>query len=162
MKFYSIHNHDYGSNIKLLDSISRPKDLVNKAIELGFNGLAITNHEVLSTHVDYLEIRDKLKKDNIDFQIIFGNEIYLMTEQEFENPVKFWHFILLAKDEIGYKQIRELSSRAWNRMKISSKQKRTPTFYSDFDEVVGNDKGHLIASSACLGNFLVHCILPAG
>lgn len=156
--FCSLHNHTMYSNLHLIDSINRIPDMVNKAIEYGFNGLAITDHEVLSGHIDALDYGDKIKKDHSDFKIILGNEIYLIKKEEYKLPeTKFWHFILLAKDLKGYMQIRELSSRAWDRMYVGKGQKRTPTFYDDFEEVIGADKGHIIMSTACLGSYLNDC-----
>lgn len=156
--FTSIHNHTMYSNLKLLDSINRIPKLVDKAIEYGFNGIAITDHEILSGHIEALEYGDKIKKDHPDFKIILGNEIYLIKQSEYKQPdTRFWHFILLAKDLEGYMQIRELSSRAWDRMYVSKGQKRTPTFYEDFKEVIGENKGHIILSTACLGGYLNEC-----
>lgn len=156
--FCSLHNHTMYSNLHLIDSINRIPDMVNKAIEYGFNGLAITDHEVLSGHIDALDYGDKIKKDHPDFKIILGNEIYLIKKEEYKLPeTRFWHFILLAKDLKGYMQIRELSSRAWDRMYVGKGQKRTPTFYDDFEEIIGADKGHIIMSTACLGSYLNDC-----
>lgn len=156
--FCSLHNHTMYSNLHLIDSINRIPEMVNKALEYGFNGLAITDHEVLSGHVEALEYGDKIRKDHPDFKIILGNEIYLIKKDDYKQPnARFWHFILLAKDLTGYMQIRELSSRAWDRMYVSKGQKRTPTFYEDFEEVVGNDKGHIVMSTACLGSYLNQC-----
>ena len=36
---------------------------------------------------------------------------------------------------------------------------RTPNFYTDFEEIIGEDKGHIIASTACLGGMLATSIL---
>lgn len=66
---------------------------------------------------------------------------------------RFWHFILLARDSIGHEQIRELSTRAWLRSWQQGKMKRVPTYYSDLIDVVDNNKGHLVASTACLGSY---------
>lgn len=49
-KYFGIHNHTEYSNLRLLDSINRPKNLIEKAIELGLNGIAITDHECLAAH----------------------------------------------------------------------------------------------------------------
>lgn len=156
--FCSLHNHTMYSNLHLIDSINRIPQMVDKAIEYGFNGLAITDHDVLSGHVEALNYGDKIKEKYPDFKIILGNEIYLINKDEYQVPeTKFWHFILLAKDLEGYMQIRSLSSRAWDRMYISKGQKRTPTFYEDFEEVIGNNRGHIIMSTACLGSYLNDC-----
>ncbi len=158
--YCSLHNHTMYSNLKLLDSINRIPDMINKAIEYGFNGLAITDHEILSGHVEALEYADKIKKDHPDFKVILGNEIYLIKEKEYKQPeTKFWHFLLIAKDLTGYMQIRKLSSKAWDRMYVSKGQKRTPTFYEDFEAIIGNDKGHIIMSTACLGSYLNDCFI---
>ena len=35
MSYFSIHNHTHYSNLRLLDSINKPKDLIDKALEYG-------------------------------------------------------------------------------------------------------------------------------
>jgi DNA polymerase-3 subunit alpha len=49
--YFGCHNHTIYSNIRLIDSINQPEDLIDKAIELGLSGIAITDHECLSAHV---------------------------------------------------------------------------------------------------------------
>ena len=64
----------------------------------------------------------------------------------------FPHFLLLALDEIGNRQLRELSTIAWvDNSFVSNGLMRTPTKFSDLEKVIGEDKGHIVASSACLG-----------
>ena len=65
-----------------------------------------------------------------------------------------YHFILLAKDEIGNQQIRELSTKAWIQSYVYKKIRRIPTYYSDLEQIIKNNQGHVIASSACLGGYL--------
>ena len=113
--FASLHNHTWASNQRFLDSINRPEEMVDRAIELGFSGIAFTDHEALSAAVDIIKIRDKIIKEHPDFKIIFGNEIYLIDESSVKNADKYYHFILLAKDLEGWKQLKELSSGAWDR-----------------------------------------------
>ena len=157
--FCSIHNHTQYSNLHLRDSINRIPEMINKAIEYGFNGLAITDHEVISGHIEALNCGDKIREEHPNFKIILGNEIYLIDESEYKNADKYWHFILLAKDEIGHRQLRELSSQAWERSYMERGQRRTPTFYQDFERIIGENKGHLIASTACVGGRLGTSIL---
>ena len=57
---------------------------------------------------------------------------------------------MLALDEIGHRQLRELSSRAWTRGYVKFIM-RTPTYLSDIEEIVGANPGHLICTTACLG-----------
>lgn len=159
MSFVGLHNHTEFSNVKLRDCIIKIPDLVKRAIEYGYKGVAITDHEVLSGHVQALRLQDKLKEEHPDFKIILGNEIYLIDESEYQNARKYYHFILLAKDKTGYDQLRALSSRAWARSYNEKGMLRTPTFYQDFAEVIGEDKGHLIACTACLGGRLATAII---
>lgn len=159
MSFVGLHNHTEFSNVKLRDCIIKIPDLVKRAIEYGYKGVAITDHEVLSGHVQALRLQDKLKEEHPDFKIILGNEIYLIDESEYQNARKYYHFILLAKDKTGYDQLRALSSRAWARSYNEKRMLRTPTFYQDFAEVIGEDRGHLIACTACLGGRLATAII---
>lgn len=163
----SVHNHTHFSNLRLRDCIIREDKLIDYAIELGHSVLAITDHEALSCHIKAQKYYQKIKEKNPDFKLILGNEIYLcrdgLTKDNFiSGQDRYYHFILLAKDEIGHAQLRELSTRAWKRSWISKgKMRRVPTYYSDLFEVVGANPGHLIGSTACLGGCLPTQIIRA-
>ena len=129
------------------------------AIQLGHECVAITDHETISSYVKAEKYYNKIKEQNPNFKLIRGNEIYLtrndLNAKNFDKTKdKYFHFILLCKDLEGYHQICELSTRAWRRSYISRRLRRRPTYYRDLKEVVGNNPGHLIASSACLGSQL--------
>ena len=49
---FEVHSHSDYSNIRLLDSINTIPNLINRAIELGLAGIAITDHETTSGHPD--------------------------------------------------------------------------------------------------------------
>lgn len=158
MSFYSIHVHDMASNQFFLDSISKPEDLVRRARELSYSGLAITNHASISTYVSYLKIRDKLKAEGVDdFKIMFGVEAYLIDEHEYKNTRDFYHAIIIAKDITGLHQIFKLVSASNKRSYFERGVRRIPMFYQDIDTL--EEKGHLIFSSACLGSRLSKLIL---
>ena len=53
----------------------------------------------------------KIKETNPSFVIALGNEIYLTDTRDLGQ--RYYHFILIAKDEIGYRGLKELSSIAW-------------------------------------------------
>lgn len=159
MGYISLHNHCWASNMRFLDSINRPEDLIDKALKLGFSGLAFTDHESLSAAVSILHKRDEIEKEHPDFKIIFGNEIYLIDESDVHNTDKFFHFILLAKDEEGWLQLKTLSSGAWERSYMHKGQKRVPTTYQDIERVIGQNPGHILASTACIGGQLPTLIL---
>ena len=95
-----------------------------------------------------LSIRDKYP----DFKLAFGNEIYLTETRD--SGQKYYHFILIAKDAIGHRALRELSSRAWLNSYTDRKMERVPTLKTELEEVVNKFSGHLIATTACIGGEL--------
>ncbi|SNZ10023.1 DNA polymerase-3 subunit alpha [Terribacillus aidingensis] len=157
------HCHSDKSNIRLLDSTNRVSDLLKTAVQLGYKGLAITDHEVLSAHVEAIQTAREMKaqgKMDADFKLILGNEAYLVDSLEevrdnYQSGVtKFPHFIMLAKDAVGHEQLRILSSRAWSNSFFTGTMERVPTVKADVEEIVRGNPGHLIATSACLGSEL--------
>lgn len=160
----SLHSHTEFSNETLRDCINKVPKLIDTAISLGHNVVAITDHETISSYVKVEEYYEKVRKTNPDFKVIRGNEIYLtrngLNASNFiKGKDKYFHFILLCKDLVGYHQICELSTRAWKRSYIASRMRRRPTYYQDLKDVVLPNRGHLIASSSCLGSQLDGFIL---
>ena len=152
MKYFNCHNHTMYSNIRLLDCINRPKALIDKAIELGLSGIAITDHECLSSHVEVNQYAKKVKETNPDFKIALGNEIYLTDTRD--KGQKYYHFILIAKDAIGHKALRELSSTAWYNSYVDRGMERVPLLKSELKKIMLRYKGHVIATTACMGGEL--------
>lgn len=171
MSYSSLHVHSDYSNIRMLDSINQLPLLFDRAKELGLTGMAITDHESLSGHIKAMQLlsslREKAKTEEDkkywnDFKLVLGNEIYLtrndLTKDNYvKGQDKYFHFILLAKDAEGHKQLRELSSRAWSH---SFRQfiERVPTYYRDIEEIIGTNPGHVIGSTACLGSKFANLI----
>lgn len=152
MDRWECHSHTHYSNIKGLDAINKPEDLIKKAVDIGLKGIAITEHECLSGAIKINKIAKELRETNPDFKIAIGNEIYLTDDRE--KNQRYWHFILIAKDEIGYKQLKRLSSRAWMLSYTDRGMERVPTLKSELEEVVSQEPGHLIATTACIGGEL--------
>ena len=155
----SLHNHTDYSNETLRDCINTVSGLIDLAIELGHECVAITDHETISSYIKAEKYYKKIKEKNPNFKLIRGNEIYLtrngLTAKNYvKTKDRYFHFILLAKDIEGYKQICQLSTRAWMRSYMSKRQRRRPTYYQDLKDIVKPNQGHLIASSACLGSQL--------
>ena len=162
----SLHNHLDWSNERLRDCIIKTEDLIDYAIELGHQVVAITDHETVSGAVRAEKYYRKIKEKNSDFKLILGNEIYLcrngLNASNYKaGQDKYYHFILLAKDAIGHQQIRELSTRAWLRSYMARGMRRVPTYYSDLFEIIGANQGHVIGSTACLGGCLPTQLLRA-
>ena len=133
--------------------------MIDYAIELGHEVVAITDHESISNAIKVEKYYNKIKKENPNFKVILGNEIYLcrngLNNQNFiPKQDRYYHFVLLAKDAIGHQQIREISTRAWTRSYIARGMRRVPTYYQDLFDIIGSNPGHVIGSTACLGGAL--------
>lgn len=155
----SLHNHTDYSNLRLRDSINTVSGLIDYAIELNHEVIAITDHESVSNAIKVEKYYNSIKKEHPNFKVILGNEIYLtrdgLNAENFDKTQdKYFHFLLLAKDAIGHQQIRELSTRAWLRSYTAQRMRRVPTYYQDLIDIIGANPGHVIASSACLGGFI--------
>ena len=150
--YFGVHNHTDRSNIRLLDCINRPKALIDKAIELGLSGIAITDHECLSAHMEVNQYAKKIKETHPDFKIALGNEIYLVDERGPKQ--KYYHFILIAKDAEGHRALREMSSIAWYNAYVDRGMERVPITKRELKEVMERYKGHVIATTACMGGEL--------
>lgn len=177
-EFINLHGHTDGSNYNFRDSIISVEDMIDTALELGHSGVAITDHAVQSKHIKALMYLEKLKKQNEEklkeepynvlllqrkhrldnFKLILGCELYLVNKAEVDyarennESTRFTHFILLAKNYEGYKQLSKLSSRGWENSFYHRGMERTPVYKEDLQEILSSNKGNLIASSACLGS----------
>ena len=149
---FEVHAHTEYSNLRLLDCINKPKKLIDRAIELGLSGIAITDHECISSHPEINIYAEEIQEKYPDFKIALGNEIYLTQNREMGQ--KYYHFILIAKNKIGHRALRELSSRAWMNSYWDRGLERVPTLYSDIEEIVKKYPNSLIATTACLGGEL--------
>ena len=155
--FFNCHNHTMYSNLRLLDCIIKPKDLIDRAIELGLSGIAITDHEALSAHMEVNMYAKKIREKHPDFTIALGNEIYLTDTREKGQP--YYHFILIAKDAIGHKGLRELSSKAWYNSYFDRGMERVPLLKSELEEIMTRYKGHIMGTTACMGGELSKLIV---
>lgn len=121
--------------------------------------VAITEHETVSSAIKAQEYYEKVKKENPNFKVILGNEIYLtrngLNAQNYNRELdRYFHFILLAKNSEGHKQIREISSRAWMRSYMARGMRRVPTYYQDLIDIIGKNPGNVIAATSCMGGCL--------
>ena len=168
MGFFDNHNHTTYSNAALgfPDVICSVQDLIQRAYDLGLDGITVTEHECISSHIQALKYYEKMEK-NRPFKLGLGNEIYLLTDEEdaqTRDPdnreyIPFYHFVLTALDTEGHHQIRQLSTRAWLRAYKGGWGYRRPTLYSDLEEIIKPNQGHVVASTACLGSRLDKMLL---
>lgn len=156
-----LHTHTHYSNVRLIDSTNFVEDLILKCADMGKTGLALTEHESIASHIRAIKAVRKYKEQSRipeSFQLILGNEIYLCESLEevrdsYQPGVtKFPHFLLLAKNAVGHRILRENSTKAWTQSFRTGFMERTPTIKKDLEESIKKSPGNLIASSACLGS----------
>ena len=133
-----LHIH---TEYSLLDGMIRVSDLVNYAKDNGLNAIAITDHGVMYSAIEFYE---QAKAAGIN--PLIGCEFYvhdgdIHQKDNLHNPL--YHLILIAKDQTGYKNLIKLVSTAW-----------CEGFYYkpriNFELLKEYHEG-LICTSACLG-----------
>jgi len=146
-KFTHLHVH---SHYSLLDGLSKIDNLLDYTKELGMDSVALTDHGVLYGAVEFFQ---KAKKRGI--KSIIGCEVYVaidkMTDRRPGIDDKRHHLVLLAKNEIGYKNLVQLVTRAhldgfYYRPRID-------------EEILEKYSEGLIALSACLNGKIPRLIL---
>jgi len=148
LAFTHLHLH---TNYSICDSIVQLDPLFDRLKQFGHTAVAMTDHGNLYGAVDFYK---KAVKNNI--KPIIGCEFYLakglMTDKTTEKGKKgFSHLILLAKNEIGYKNIVKLSSVGF-----------TKGFYYKpriDKQVLSEYKDGLICLPACLAGSIQQLVL---
>jgi DNA polymerase-3 subunit alpha len=109
-EFVHLHLH---TEYSLLDGACRLDRLMDKARELAFPALAITDHGVLYGAIDFYQAAGEK-----GIKAIIGCEVYVAPGSRFEKKTRtggrdvYHHLVLLAKDEAGYKNLIKLSTAA--------------------------------------------------
>lgn len=137
--FVHLHTH---TDFSLLDGASPITGLVNRTKELGMKHIAITDH---GNMFGALRFYKECKTAGIN--PIIGCEFYVTPESMrlktgSEGGNKYYHLILLARDQKGYKNLMKLSSLAY-----------TEGFYYKpriDDSLLSQNTSGLICLSACL------------
>lgn len=106
--FCHLHVH---TEYSLLDGASRIKDLIAAVKERGMDSIAITDHGAMYGVIDFYK---ECKKQGI--KPIIGCEVYLAPgarqDRQETGGVKYYHLILLAENQTGYKNLVKLVSLA--------------------------------------------------
>jgi len=147
-EFIHLHNH---SDYSLLDGAAAVEGLVARARQAGMPALALTDHgNMFGVPRFFRECRKQGVKP------IIGSEFYLAPGSRHdksggEGLARYYHLVLLAENEQGYKNLLKLSSLAY-----------TEGFYYKpriDDELLKTHHQGLIALSGCLGGELPRLIL---
>src|SRR5512136_360824 len=109
-EFVHLHLH---TEYSLLDGACRLDRLIDKAHELKFPALAITDHGVLYGAIDFYGAAGRR-----GIKPIIGCEMYVAPGSRLEKKTSsggrdvYHHLVLLAKDEAGYKNLIRLATAA--------------------------------------------------
>lgn len=147
MSFCHLHTH---TEYSLLDGEASIKKLVARVKELGMDSCAITDHGSMYGVADFW----RECKSN-DIKPIIGCEVYVAPRTRFDKvhnvDNKNYHLILLAENQIGYKNLMYIVSMA-----------HIEGFYYrprvDFDLLKEHHEG-LIALSACIAGEVPRALL---
>lgn len=135
-RFTHLHLH---TEYSLLDGANKIKALAQKVKELGMTSVAMTDHGNMFGTIDFY---NTMKKEGI--KPIIGMEAYVHNQEDLgdKSVRQRFHLCLYAKNEVGYKNLMYLSSRAY-----------IDGFYYypriNWDLLKENSDG-IICSSACL------------
>lgn len=104
--YSSLHNHTYYS---LLDGYGSPKEMLDRAKEIGLKAFAVTEHGNVYSHIYF----DLIKKDYPDIKMIYGCELYEcedITIKDKDN--KYFHLICLIRNEQGRKDLNKVITKS--------------------------------------------------
>ena len=128
-RFTELHVH---SEYSMRDGANKVEKLIDRAIELGHKAIAITDHGTMAGIIPaYIYAKEK------GIKLIIGCEFYVGREERN-------HLIVLAKNEIGYK----------NMLKLVALSNRPEHFYYkptiEEEDLFAHSQG-LVVTTACIG-----------
>jgi DNA polymerase-3 subunit alpha len=149
--YTELHLH---TDYSLLDGLNTSREYAARAVELGMTHLPITDHGTVAGWRDH-----QIACREYGLKPILGCEMYISAtgrddrrsvKKRDDNTQAYNHIIVLAKDEIGYRNLNILSERAW-----------TEGFYSkpriDMEILEEHQEG-LIVLSGCLNGLIAKAI----
>lgn len=104
--YSSLHNHTYYS---LLDGYGSPKEMLDRAKEIGLKAFAITEHGNVYSNIYF----DLIKKDYPDIKMIYGCELYECEDIAVKDKDnKYFHLICLIRNEQGRKDLNKVITKS--------------------------------------------------
>lgn len=104
--YSSLHNHTYYS---LLDGYGSPKEMLDRAKEIGVKAFAATEHGNMYSSIYF----DLIKKDYPDIKMIYGCELYECEDITVKNKDnKYFHLICLIRNEQGRKDLNKVITKS--------------------------------------------------
>ena len=145
-QFCHLHCH---TQYSLLDGAAKINNLVGKAQQLGMDALAITDHGNMFGVPHFVTAAKK-----VGVKPIIGCEFYTAANMHDFKDKKRYHQVLLAKNEVGYKNLSTLCS-----MGFLEGHYYKPRIDK---ELVKKHAEGLIATTCCLGSEVSQAILHKG
>lgn len=110
MAFAHLHVH---TEYSLLDGSNKIKEYVSRVKELGMNSAAITDHGVMYGVIDFYRAAKEA-----GIKPVLGCEVYVSPGSRFdrervEGEERYYHLILLAKNNQGYANLMKLVSKGF-------------------------------------------------
>lgn len=136
MSFVNIHTHSHFSR---MDSIAKPKDIVDRVKSMEQTAVAISDHGVTS---GLIETYKECQKQGL--KMIFAVEHYLVPDVTVLSD-SYRHIMLWARDNIGYKNLLQITTEAHANF---HKKPRIDL------EILRRYSEGICISSACLGGWL--------
>lgn len=132
------------------DSATKFTDYLDRAVELGMKAIAFSEHGNIFNWVN-----KKLETEKRGLKYIHANEVYLTEHIDKERGLirDNYHFMLIAKNYEGVKELNVLSSKAFNREDGHFYYNPRITF-----EELFNTSDNIIMTSACLASPLWRAI----
>ena len=146
MAFVHLHNH---TEYSLLDGQTHVEDMVRRAADLGMPAVAITDHGVMSGVPALADACDKVEKETGKrVKPIYGCEIYFTDDEDLKKDMsaKFYHMILLAKNNTGYHNMLKLVSESH----VDNFYRRPRTTFSMLQKYCDG----VIGTSACIAGII--------
>jgi DNA polymerase III subunit alpha len=159
MNFSHLHVH---TQFSLLDGAASIKNLYKKAIDDGMPAIAISDHGNMFGAFEFVKEAYKHKNDDGSLKVkpIVGCEFYITTDRtrktfskEERDPRN--HQILLAKNDVGYKNLVKLTSLGY----IEGMYSKYPRIDK---QLIHKYHEGLIATTCCLGALVPQTILKKG
>ena len=145
-----LHRHSHYSK---RDAIAKIPDIVKRTAQLGQSAWALTDHGTTSGLPEaYSETLKFNQEHGTDIKFIFGVEAYWIPDYFIKDRKLSRHIILLAKNQIGYRNLLKLVTIGYG-----DKGKSPENFYHTMrlttDTIAQYHEG-LIVTSACRGGIL--------
>ncbi len=106
--FVHLHVH---SEYSLLDGYATTKGIAQRAAELGMDSIALTDHGVMYGAIEFYEAAKKA-----GIRPIIGVEAYMapgsLSDPMTRGSKNYFHLLLLAQNEVGYRNLVKLTTRA--------------------------------------------------